>query len=114
MQVLDEGDERAEGDHPLADLSRPIPQHQGNGDRTDRLDQGKERGLVDIGQVVSVAVLAVTLIELGEEFSLLGKELHHHNAREGLLQKRVDAGDALADDAIGLPRAHPEEVQGDQ
>jgi len=64
--------------------------------------------------LVGITVIAVTQFKFGEKLFLLGEELHHGDAREGLLQEGVDAGDTLADSTIGRAGAHAEEIEHDQ
>ena len=52
----------------------------------------------------------VPLVELAERARFAPEELHDRHPRDVLLKERVDARDALADQAIGLPRPDPEEV----
>src|SRR5713101_6106890 len=61
LQILDKGDERTERHRSFTDLPRSVPQHQSDGQRTGRLDYREECRLIDIGEVVGIAVITVTL-----------------------------------------------------
>ena len=114
LQILDKGHQRSQGDQALANLARAIPQHERNRDDAQRLNNGEQTGLIDIREMVGVAVGAIALLKLGKHFSFLGKHLHDHNPGQGFLQKGINPRQAFPDGPIGHARPGPKKIQDEQ
>src|SRR5439155_1579850 len=110
LDVLDEGDHRAELGEAGAVEPASLPQHERDRHGADRLDEGEERRLELVGEVVRVPVVRVQPLELREGARLAPGERDRRHARDRLLEVAVDAADALADQAVGLARHAPEVV----
>ncbi len=118
LDVSDEREEGAEGDRVLGPAPERaharVPEHRGDADAGDHLDGRVERGVVDDGAVVGVAVGVVDLVELGGALLLAGVGLHHGHARDLLVQVGVHPRGLGADLAEGVAdaAARPVDAQG--
>ena len=114
VDVLDERDQRAEGQGCPENLTAAVPDDEGERNAADRLHQRVQCRFVDVGPVIGLAVQIVVVVELAKGLRLAHEQLDHHHPRDRLLQVGVQPGDALADQPITVPRLEAEEVDRHQ
>ncbi len=118
--VLQESNERAEGESVAQDLAAAVPEDQRGGERPDELDDRREGGFVDDRLELRLPVVPVDPLELPLVLLLPPEQLHQEHPRDRLLQEGVQTGNALPDVAVGLSdppaqqRRQQEENRGDR
>ena len=112
--MLDEGQQQAQGQGTGLELDPGVKDERRQRGRGDELDHGEEHGVGEDGAQEGVQIAPVQIEKTRAAAGLPRVHLHQAHARELLLQIGLDGRVPALGLAIGLTRAPPEDLRGDE